>query len=181
MLGAGEGSTVMRIVTNTRIDGEFSGWNGDNFYTLATGEVWQQARYKYEYHYAYRPSAKIWFDGHSYFLEVEGMSEKVEVRRMSGTQYIYDAHGRAVGFWRSNYVYALSGTPIGQIRGTHVHKLSGPYVGELHNDMVLDKHLGNLGNVGNPGNPGNPGSPGNPGNRGAVNYGYPDVFHKLLE
>jgi hypothetical protein len=32
-----------------------------------------------------------------------------------------------------------------------------------------------------PGNPGNPGHPGNPGNRGAVNYGYPDVFDNLLE
>lgn len=47
--------------------------------------------------------------------------------------------------------------------------------------MVVDKHLGNFGNIGNPGNPGNAGNPGNPGNRGAVNYGYRDVFHKLLE
>ena len=47
--------------------------------------------------------------------------------------------------------------------------------------MVVDKHLGNYGNIGNPGNPGNPGSPGNPGNRGAVNYGYPDVFQRLLD
>lgn len=47
--------------------------------------------------------------------------------------------------------------------------------------MIVDQHLGDYGNIGNPGNPGNPGSPGNPGNRGAVNYGYQDVFHKLIE
>ena len=49
-----------------------------------------------------------------------------------------------------------------------MHRLSGQYVGELYKDMVVDKHLGNLGN------------PGNPGNRSAVNYGYPDVWEKLL-
>ena len=36
------------------------------------------------------------------------------------------------------------------------------------------------GNPGNPGNPGSPGNPGNPGNRGAVNYGFPDVWRQLL-
>jgi hypothetical protein len=85
------------------------------------------------------------------------------------TDYIYDGGGRPVGFWRGRYVYALNGTPIGQLNGTHVHKLSGSYIGELHQDMLVDKHLGNLGNIGNP------------GNRGAINYGYQDVFHKLTE
>lgn len=93
--------------------------------------------------------------------------------------YIYDSRGNAVGFIRGKYIHAMNGSAIGQINGTHVHKLSGSYVGELHKDMVVDKHMGNFGNIGNPGNPGNPGSPGNPGHRGAVNYGYTDVFHKL--
>ena len=60
-------------------------------------------------------------------------------------------------------------------------KLSGGHIGELHEDMIVDKHIGYLGNNGNPGNPGNPGSPGNPGNRDAQNYGYRDVFYELLE
>jgi hypothetical protein len=97
------------------------------------------------------------------------------------TDYLYDTRGNAVGFIKGRYIHSMRGTAIGQINGTHVHKLSGPYVGELHKDMVVDKHLGNYGNIGNPGNPGNPGSPGNPGNRGAVNYGYPDVFQRLLD
>jgi hypothetical protein len=75
----------------------------------------------------------------------------------------------------------MDGRAVGQISGTHVHKLTGAYVGELHKDMVVDKHLGNFGNIGNPGNPGNAGNPGNPGNRGSMNYGYFDVFQKLLE
>ncbi len=71
------------------------------------------------------------------------------------TNYIYNSHGQAVGFWSGRYVYKLNGTPVGQING--------------------------IGNIGHPGNPGNAGNPGNPGNRGAVNYGYRDVFEKLLE
>lgn len=97
------------------------------------------------------------------------------------TAYIYDNHGNAVGFIRGKYIHELGGNAVGQLNGTHVHKLNGPYVGELHKDMVVNQHLGNLGNIGHPGNPGNPGHPGNPGNRGALNYGYPDVFHELLQ
>jgi len=95
------------------------------------------------------------------------------------TVYLYDSQGNAAGYIRGKYIHKLSGQAIGQINGTHVHKLSGSYVGELYKDMVVDKHMGNFGNIGNPGNPGNAGNPGNPGNRGSVNYGYPDVFHKL--
>ena len=103
-------------------------------------------------------------------------------RKESGVKrYIYDAKGKAVGFVQGGFIHTLGGQPVGQLNGSHVHKLSGQYVGELHKDMIVDKHLGNLGNIGHPGNPGNAGNPGNPGNRGVVNYGYPDVFHKLLE
>jgi hypothetical protein len=75
----------------------------------------------------------------------------------------------------------MRGSAVGQINGTHVHKLRGPYVGELDHQMVVDKHMGNYGNIGHPGNPGNAGNPGNPGNRGSANYGYQDVFSKLLD
>lgn len=85
-----------------------------------------------------------------------------------------------MGLFRGRYIHDMRGNAIGQIDGTHVHKLSGSYIGELHKDMVVNKHCGNYGNIGNPGNPGNAGSRGNPGNRGAVNYGYPAVFDKLL-
>jgi hypothetical protein len=96
-------------------------------------------------------------------------------------QYIYDARGAAVAYVQGRYIHSMRGQAVGQIvNGTHVHKISGQYIGELYRDMVVDRHLGNRGNVGNPGNPGNAGNPGNPGNRGAVNYGYPDVSHKLL-
>jgi len=66
------------------------------------------------------------------------------------------------------------------VRRTHVYKLSGPYVGELHEDMVVNRYLGNLGNIGSSGNPGNLGMPGKPGIRGVCNYGYPDKSGELF-
>jgi len=58
---------------------DFEGWDGDAVYELDNGTKWRLAHYKYEYHYIYRPKAKIWQSGTKYFLEVEGMDEKVEV------------------------------------------------------------------------------------------------------
>ena len=45
------------------------------------------------------------------------------------TNYIYDSHGIAVGFWRGRYVYELDGRAVGQLRDTHVHKITGEYHG----------------------------------------------------
>ncbi len=95
-------------------------------------------------------------------------------------KFIYDAGGNAAGYILNNYIHEINGNAVGRLVDTHVHKITGEYVGELHKDMVVDMGYGNLGNIGNSGNPGNAGNPGNPGNRGAVNYGYPDVFSKLI-
>jgi hypothetical protein len=96
-------------------------------------------------------------------------------------RFLYDSRGKPVGFIHDRFIYSMRGRPVGQLSGTHVHKMSGSYVGELHEDMVVNKRLGNFGNIGRAGNPSNIGIPGKPGNRGVVNYGYPDVFTKLLE
>ena len=49
------------------------------------GQIWVQIKYKYKYKsiHSYHPLAQIWKDGSRYFLEVEGMKDKIEVR--SGT------------------------------------------------------------------------------------------------
>lgn len=97
------------------------------------------------------------------------------------TNYIYNQRGSAVGYVQGRYVYSMRGNAVGQISdGTHVHRITGQYVGELHEDMIVDKRLGNFGNIGNSGNPGNAGNPGNPGNRGFVNYGYQDLSAVLF-
>lgn len=96
-------------------------------------------------------------------------------------QFLYDTYGNPVGYINENFIHTLGGTPVGQVNDTHVHKLTGEYVGELYMDMVVDMNLGDLGNIGHGGNPGNPGFFGIPENRGAVETGYTDVFHKLID
>jgi hypothetical protein len=72
----------MEIVTEGRIADEFEGWDEDQIFELSNGQKWQQVRYKYRYVYKYMPRVKIWRDGSKYFLDVDGMDEMLEVRRI---------------------------------------------------------------------------------------------------
>jgi hypothetical protein len=62
---------------------DFNGFSGDSEFTFQNGQVWQQDRYLYAYHYAYRPSAIVvdGIDGKT--LYVEGMSQSAHVSRIS--------------------------------------------------------------------------------------------------
>lgn len=66
---------------HSRIDGEFSGWEGDTVVKLENGQVWQQSEYWYHYHYAYMPRVTISNEG-GYKMSVEGISKKVRVERL---------------------------------------------------------------------------------------------------
>jgi hypothetical protein len=50
-------------MTNSQVDGEFSGWEGETLIKLFNGEVWQQSEYWYHYHYSYMPKVTITDDG----------------------------------------------------------------------------------------------------------------------
>jgi len=60
------------------VDGAWTGWYGDTIVQLTDGSVWRQAQYHYEYHYAYRPQAKVINNK----LQVAGMSRAIPVRRI---------------------------------------------------------------------------------------------------
>jgi len=79
---AGHSIPVRRLdyVIESQIDGEFNGWDGSKQYKLVNGQVWQQAEYKYEYKYAYRPEAIVCDVGGTYIMSVEGTT--VPVRRI---------------------------------------------------------------------------------------------------
>ena len=67
-----------------QIEGEFIGYNDGVIFKLTNGEVWQQSRYKYKYHYAYRPRVRVFLSNSgSHLMEVEGVTESVEVARVS--------------------------------------------------------------------------------------------------
>lgn len=95
--------------------------------------------------------------------------------------YLYDRSGEGVGIKAGEYIYDLSGEAIGFVQSTHVYRMSGEYVGELYQDMVVDQWLSNPGSMGRVSNPGRIPRPDPPISRGTMDYGYPDVFSKLLE
>ncbi len=71
----------MQVVTESVLDGLFTGWGGGNYYRLTNGQVWQQVRRMSHHCAVYRPPARVLTDGARYFLEVGGVPRVAEVRR----------------------------------------------------------------------------------------------------
>lgn len=75
-------TTSSSDVIESQIEGEFEGWDGETIFKLTNGQIWQQANYAYTYHYAYRPNVIIAKSGGRYIMQVEGVSETINVRRL---------------------------------------------------------------------------------------------------
>jgi hypothetical protein len=69
-------------VIESQVDGEFNSWDGDTIVKLTNGQIWQQATYYYEYHYAYMPNVLVYQFGAGYKMKVDGVSEDVDVQRL---------------------------------------------------------------------------------------------------
>ncbi|MDL1980281.1 MAG: hypothetical protein LWX02_02170 [Deltaproteobacteria bacterium] len=64
-------------VIESKINGEFKGWEGETEYELTNGQVWKQATYKYQYKYAYMPSATVYETYSGMVMAVKGTRAKV--------------------------------------------------------------------------------------------------------
>lgn len=73
----------MKLICESKIYDEFSGWDDEQIFELSNGTKWKQNKYKYKYKYKYRPNAKIWKDGNKYYIEVDCMNEMVEVIKIN--------------------------------------------------------------------------------------------------
>jgi hypothetical protein len=74
-------STETFCVVDSRIDGEFKGWEGETTFRLQNGEVWQQAASGHKYTYVYSPKVLIYQSGSEFRMKVEGIDEEIAVRR----------------------------------------------------------------------------------------------------
>lgn len=69
------------VVAEGAIVSDFKGFDGKSVFELSNGKTFEQAEYKYSYHYAYRPRAIV-IDGlNGLTIHIEGMDESVRVRR----------------------------------------------------------------------------------------------------
>jgi len=69
-------------VIESRIDGEFTGWEGDTIFKLQNGQIWQQSSYAYKYKYAYSPKVLIYKSGSGYKMRVDGVEGEIVVTRL---------------------------------------------------------------------------------------------------
>lgn len=80
----------MRVVSEGRLKGAFTGWSGGTRFTFQGGETWKQVAYAYHYHYAYMPHARVVEDGGRFWLEVERVAERLEVEHSTPLQVVAD-------------------------------------------------------------------------------------------
>jgi len=69
-------------VIESKIDGEFEGWDGETIFKLINGQIWQQAEYSYTYSYKYRPAVIISQTSSGWIMQVEGISKTIKVKRL---------------------------------------------------------------------------------------------------
>ena len=70
------------IILESRIDGFFTGWDGETSFHLVNGQVWKQARLAIHVAAQMNPRIRILLIGNTYFLEVERPSRMVAVTRV---------------------------------------------------------------------------------------------------
>lgn len=75
-------SAEAAAVIESRIAGQFNGWDGHTVFLLENGQVWQQASYSYRYGFAVRPRVLISPQADQLKMEVEGISEAIYVKRV---------------------------------------------------------------------------------------------------
>ncbi len=69
-------------VIESKIDGDFDGWDGETIVKLFNGQIWQQTEYYYHYHYSFMPSVVIYKSGTGYKMKVDGIDKAIGVNRI---------------------------------------------------------------------------------------------------
>lgn len=81
--GQGTGSSEpTALVIESKVEGQFEGFDGDTIIKLENGQVWQQVDYQYAYSYKYRPEVFIWSQGGRWKMRVEDVDKTVSVTRL---------------------------------------------------------------------------------------------------
>jgi hypothetical protein len=73
----------MSIVTEGQIKNDFRGFkNRDTVFEFTNGHKWKQDEYHYQYHYAFRPNAKVVETNRGFELFVEGIQQSILVKKI---------------------------------------------------------------------------------------------------
>jgi len=75
-------ATSPSSVIESKIDGEFEGWEGETIVKLMNGQIWQQSEYYYRYHYSFMPDVLIYKSRGGWKMKVEGIDKAVGVYQL---------------------------------------------------------------------------------------------------
>lgn len=71
------------VVYKGTIKGKFTGFkNATTTFEFSDGQVWRQCEHKFLYQFKQSPEVKIVYKNNKYYLEVQGVEEMVEVKRV---------------------------------------------------------------------------------------------------
>jgi len=79
-------ATSHSSVIESKMDGDFEGWEGDTIVKLMNGQIWQQTEYYYHYHYAFMPDVSVYKSGGGWKMKVEGIDRAVGVQQLDSRQ-----------------------------------------------------------------------------------------------
>ena len=82
MDGTIQTTPTTQSVIESKIDGDFEGWEGETIVKLMNGQIWQQTEYHYHYHYAFMPEVLIFKSGSGHKMWVKGVEKAVSVERL---------------------------------------------------------------------------------------------------
>lgn len=69
-------------VMETRMAGDFTGWDGGTVFEFANGQVWRQTSFGTLHHYLRSPKVTLVATGSGWRLQVEGVPQSIYVRRI---------------------------------------------------------------------------------------------------
>lgn len=66
----------------TRMAGDFTGWDGRSVFHFANGQVWQQVSFGTVYQFARSPRVTLVATGSGWRMQVDGVPQSIQVRRI---------------------------------------------------------------------------------------------------
>ena len=79
---AGASSAGASSFIESRVDGEWEGWQGDSIVKLLNGQLWEQVGARISAKYKYNPRVFVYKQGSTHFMQIDGESSAVQVRRI---------------------------------------------------------------------------------------------------
>lgn len=98
--------SAYKVIRESRIDGDFEGFDDEVLFKLEDGSYWIQDEYMYSYHYSFRPVANIIESNGRLYINIDGQTQAVPVRQITDvieSQIDGDFNG-----WEGETIYRLT-------------------------------------------------------------------------